>query len=476
MFNTNVMSERYAGKEINRIFSEEGKNGAERELWIAVMEGQKRLGIDIPTEDIEKFKAVKDNIDLDLIKQIERKTRHDVKAKIEAFVQTADAGQYLHRGMTSRDLTDNVEQMQIKKAGTIIFGKYVSVLRHFIMKTIEYCNIVITARSHHQPAQISTLGRRFSMWAEELMFHLESFEFFLENYPLRGIKGPVGTQLDMLTLLGSHEKVDSLERIVAKQLGFSRTLHSPGQVYPRSLDYALLSHLAQLACACQDFAVTMRLMSGAELVTEGFKEGQVGSSAMPHKMNTRSSERICSFANLLKMYADGGSRIAGDQWEEGDVSCSALRRVVIADAFYASDGLCETILTVLNEMGAYPFIIKEEVDRYMPFLATTEILSFAVKKGIGREVAHGLIKKHAVAIALEMRESGAGKHDLALRLANEPVFREKEISHSELVAILLSKEKLIGNAERQIIKVESQASELFKRYPNEAKYEPGEIL
>jgi adenylosuccinate lyase len=338
MANYNVLSERYATAAVNAIFSERGKTIAERELWIAVMKAQRSLGVNIPAGDIARYEAAKDDVDLDAIRAIERKTKHDVKAKIEAFVKASGAGEHIHKGMTSRDLTDNVEQLQIRRAARLVLGKYVAVLRRFLDRAQEYEGIVLTARTHHQPAQPTLLGRRLAMWAEELTESLHAFEAFLADYPLRGIKGPVGTQFDMLVLLGSPDKVEELERQVARELGFARVLAAPGQVYPRSLDYRLVSHLAGLASACENFAKGMRLMSGYELVTEGFKEGQVGSSAMPHKMNTRSSERICGFAEILKMYADGASRLAGDQWEEGDVSCSVQRRVIVPDAFYASDG------------------------------------------------------------------------------------------------------------------------------------------
>ena len=386
--NLNVLSERYATKEINNIFSKKGKILAERELWISVLKAQKEAGLVISDEVIKKYELVKANIDLDLIDKIERKTRHDVKARIEAFVQTANTEEHIHKGMTSRDLTDNVEQMQIKNASKIIFEKYVAILKSFVEKAQDYNYIVLTARTHHQPAQCTLLGRRFSMWAEELILHLDEFEHFIDNYPLRGIKGAVGTQFDMLTLLGSEEKVDLLEQKVAQSLGFNNILINPGQVYPRSLDLSLVSKLTTLSSACENFAKSIRLMAGYELLTEGFKKDQVGSSAMPHKMNTRSSERICSLSELVKMYYDGASRLSGDQWEEGDVSCSVLRRVIIPDVFYASDGICETTLTVLKEMGVYEDKFSEEVAKYLPFLATTQMLMLAVQAGIGREQAH----------------------------------------------------------------------------------------
>jgi adenylosuccinate lyase len=262
---------------------------------------------------------------------------------------------------------------------------------------------------------------------------------------------------------------------VAQSLGFDRVLDSTGQVYPRSLDYGLLSHLAFMGSACENFAKGMRLMSGYELVTEGFREGQVGSSAMPHKMNTRSAERICGFSTLVKMYADGASRLAGDQWEEGDVSCSVVRRIVMPDAIYASDGLCETTLTVLSNMGAYPVTIEKEVDRYLPFLASTEILMTAVKAGVGRETAHEAIKRHAIAEPMAMRQEGAFPR-LSTKLANDAVFKNAGITEDQINAILTDKRHFVGNAAKQISQVISKASPLIDRYADEARYEPGEIL
>ncbi|KPL17640.1 MAG: adenylosuccinate lyase [candidate division Zixibacteria bacterium SM23_81] len=475
MANPNILSARYATPEINEIFSPQGKIVAERDLWIAVMKAQRELGVDIPAEVIEKYEAARLNVNMGLIASIERKTKHDIKARIEAFIQAADTGEHIHKGMTSRDLTDNVEQMQILRASKIVFGKYVSVLRHFLDKAHQYRDIILAGRTHHQPAQPTLLGRRIAMWAEELYHHLETYEAFIESYPLRGVKGPVGTQLDMLALLGSGDKVIRLEDMVAKQLGFGRVLEAPGQVYPRSMDYALLVSLAALGSACENFAKGMRLMSGFELVTEGFGEGQVGSSAMPHKMNTRNCERICGFAELLKMYADGASRLAGDQWEEGDVSCSVVRRAIIPDAFYVSDGLCETTLTVLNEMGPYPVMLEAEVDRYLPFLATTEILNAAVVAGMGREAAHEIIRQHAISEALRMRREGKPPR-LAEKLAQAPVFKKAGITEEKIESLLQDKKHFVGNAQRQIAAVVKKGRELIGKYEAQSKYEPQGIL
>jgi adenylosuccinate lyase len=474
--NPNILSQRYATKKMNDIFSELGKTRLEREFWLSVLKAQRDLGLDIPYEAVQAYEEAVDKIDLGLIEEIERRTKHDVKAKIEAFCQAAGGFEYVHLGLTSRDLTDNVEQLQIKRAMRLVFGKYVSVLRHLLEKAELYRGIELTARTHHQAAQSTLLGRRFSMWAEELLVHLLEFEVFIGEYPLRGVKGAVGTQFDMVALLGSKEKVFELERRIAEQLGFKNILSSTGQVYPRSLDYKLLLHLSALSSACENYAKTMRLMAGYELVTEGFRKGQVGSSVMPHKMNTRSTERICAFSELLKMYADGGSRLSGDQWEEGDVSCSALRRVLIPDAFYASDGLLETTLTVLNQMGAYPAMISKEVDRYLPFLATTEILGMAVQHGMGREQAHSLIKKHAVAEALKMREEGSDVNKLMERLSEESGFKDTSITRQMLLDLLKDKSHFLGNAEAQIDAVIKKSEPTLGKYSKEAAYEPGDIL
>jgi adenylosuccinate lyase len=358
----------------------------------------------------------------------------------------------------------------------LVHGRYVSVLRHMLDRAEEYRGTVLTGRTHHQAAQPTLLGRRFSMWAEELLLHLTEFEAFIDGYPLRGVKGALGTQSDMVNLLGSGEKAERLEAMVAEELGFRETLDSPAQVYPRSLDYKAVSHLAALSAACESFAKTMRLMAGYELVTEGFAEGQVGSSVMPHKMNTRSSERVCALAELLKMYVDGASRLAGDQWEEGDVSCSALRRIILPDAFYATDGLIETTLTVLNQMGAYPAVISREVERYLPFLATTEMLVTATKHGLGREKAHSVIRRHAVAEALKMRRTGTSENRLVRLLAEDPAFRDAGVAEEELTRALGDASRFLGNASRQIDAVKEKARPTLERYAAEAAYEPGDIL
>jgi adenylosuccinate lyase len=296
----------------------------------------------------------------------------------------------------------------------------------------------------------------------------------IARYPLRGIKGPVGTAQDMLDLLGGdRDKLVELERTVAGHLGFERTLTSVGQVYPRSLDFDVLSALVQLAAAPSSLAKTIRLMAGHELVTEGFKPGQVGSSAMPHKMNTRSCERVNGFAVILRGYLSMVGELSGDQWNEGDVSCSVVRRVALPDAFFALDGLIETLLTVLDEFGAYPAVVARELDRYLPFLATTKVLMAAVRAGVGRETAHEAIKENAVAVALAMREEGLARNDLLDRLAAD---ERLPLDREALDALLADRLSFTGVAEDQVAAVVAQVEELLAKFPAAAGYVPEPIL
>jgi adenylosuccinate lyase len=400
-------------------------------------------------------------------------TRHDVKARIEEFSDLAGFEQ-IHKGMTSRDLTENVEQLQVRSALALIRTKVLAVLVRLARRAAEYETLAMAGRSHNVAAQTTTLGKRFATAADELLVALGRLDDLAARYPLRGIKGPVGTAQDMLDLLdGDAAKLARLERRVAQHLGFEKVLTSVGQVYPRSLDFDVLSALVQVAAAPSSLAKTIRLMAGHELVTEGFKPGQVGSSAMPHKMNTRSAERINGFTVILRGYASMAGELAGDQWNEGDVSCSVVRRVALPDAFFALDGLLETTLTVLDEFGAFPAVIARELDRYLPFLATTKVLMAAVRAGVGREQAHEAIKEHAVRVALDMREQGAAENDLLTRLAADPRLGLDAASLQDLLADPIS---FTGAARAQVEAVVGAVDLALSSEPAAASYVPEPIL
>lgn len=470
----NVLASRYASAEMVAIWSPQAKVVAERRLWLAVLRAQAELEVEVPREAIADYERVLDDVDLDSIAARERVLRHDVKARIEEFNDRA-GHQHVHKGMTSRDLTENVEQLQIRQSLELVFSHGVAVVARLAERAVAYRELVMTGRSHNVAAQATTLGKRFASAAQETLIALTRLRELIDRYPLRGIKGPMGTAQDMLDLLGGGKegaaKLARLERRIADFLGFSTVLTSVGQVYPRSLDHDVVSALVQLGAGPSSLAHTIRLMAGHELVTEGFAPGQVGSSAMPHKMNTRSCERVNGLQVVVRGYASMAAELAGAQWNEGDVFCSVVRRVALPDSFFAIDGQLETFLTVLDEFGAYPRVIQRELDRYLPFLATTKVLIAAVRAGMGRESAHHVIREHAVATALAMREGA--EPDLLDRLAADP---RLPLGRAALDAALADRNAFTGAAADQVDEVVAMVDKLVGRYPEAAKYTPGAIL
>ncbi len=469
----NVLAGRYASVAMADVWSPEAKIVMERRLWLAVAAAQVDLGLDIPPAALDDYRRAIDHVDLASIAERERVTKHDVKARIEEF--NALAGhEYIHLGMTSRDLTENVEQLQVRDALLLVRDRCVAALDRLTGLAVAYSDTAITGRSHNVPAQTTTLGKRFASAADELLVAFARLEDLIGRYPLRGIKGPVGTAQDMLDLMGGDEaRLAELESAVARHLGFTQVLDSVGQVYPRSLDLDVVSALAQVSAAPSSLATTIRLMAGLDLVTEGFRPGQVGSSAMPHKMNSRSCERVNGFAVLLRGYLTMVADLSGSQWNEGDVYCSVVRRVALPDAFFAIDGLFETFLTVLDDFGAFPAVIDRELERYLPFLSTTKVLMASVRKGVGRETAHEAIKDHAVAVALAMREDGQGENDLLDRLAADP---RLDLDRHELDALLAEPLAFTGAAGSQVRAVADRVAAIVDRYPDAAAYRPGDIL
>ena len=392
----NVLATRYATKEMVAIFDSVNKIINERKFWITILKLQQKVGLPITDSDIKSYEKVIEKVDLDSIDKREIKTRHDVKARIEEFNALAGV-EKIHIGLTSRDLTENIELIQIKAGLELIEYRVLQTLFLLNEKISKYEKTYMVGRSHNVAAQVTTLGKRFASCAEELLFAHAALKELIVRLPLRGIKGPVGTSQDAIDAMGKD--FANLEKSIANEFGFKDTWTSVGQIYPRSVDFEVVSKLLQIASAPSSMATTVRLMAGSGLVSEGFKAGQVGSSAMPHKMNSRSSERINGMMVLLRGYNTMAADLAGDQWNEGDVSCSVVRRVVIPDAFYVLDGLLHTFMTILQEFGAFEEKIKAELDEQLPLLATTKLLMECVKAGMGREIAHQVIKKHSTITA-----------------------------------------------------------------------------
>ena len=469
----NVLAGRYASPAMKQIWSAEGRIVLEREFWIAVMKAQRDLGLDIPQEAIEAYERVKGEVNLASIDERERITRHDVKARIEEFCDLA-GHQHIHKGMTSRDLTENVEQLQIWRSMQLIRDKAVAALARMSSRADEWKEQVFAARTHNVAAQASTIGKRVAMFGEELVHWVHAWLSMMERYRVRGIKGAVGTQLDQLSLFGKNaDVVQELETRICSHLGIPNKWVNVGQVYPRSLDFEIISGLVGLSSGPSSFCKTWRLMVGHELCTEGFAKGQTGSSAMPHKMNPRSCERINGFHAILKGHLAMIGGIIGDQWNEGDVSCSVVRRCVLPDAFMAADGLFETYLTVLDQIQVYRPVVQTELNRYLPFLMTTTIMMAAVKRGVGRESAHEVIKEHAVAVSDDLRSGRISQNDLLARLAADS---RLGLTQQEIEAVYNANAGDTGMAAQQVAAFAAQVQELTERFPAAVGYTPGAIL
>lgn len=466
-----VLATRYASPEMVNIWSAEAKVKLEREFWVQVLKAQAKSGLAIPAAAIAAYEAQKSNVDLAAIANRERSLKHDVKARIEEF--NALAGfELIHQGMTSRDLTENIEQAQIIQSLNLVSSRLVAVLNQLSQKATAYQELAMVGRTHNVAAQLTTMGKRFATVIDELLIGYTALTELIARYPARGIKGPVGTNQDLANLFEQDlAKIKEFETDLMASLGFNSTLTSVGQVYPRSLDYEVASLLYQTSAPISSMAMTIRLMAGQELVTEGFLPGQVGSSAMPHKMNARSCERINGLHQVLNGYVQMLAGITGNQWNEGDVSCSVVRRVALPGMFFAIDGIIETILTVLTGFKVFEAQVKAELDRYLPFLLTTEIMLLLVKRGVGRESAHKQVQSHALAAAENIRAGKANNlfellaADASLDLDLTTLNQLAQATHSQLAA-----------AKIQVNEVVAKVDAIVKANPSAATYQPGAIL
>lgn len=459
----NVLSDRYASSFMKNIWSRENLILKGREFWITVLKAQYRNNTDpLIFQAIEDYEDVKNDINISSIDVREYVLKHDVMAEIHEFNELA-GHELIHQGLTSRDKTDNVEQSLISDSMNLIEDRILAVLHRLKLKCIEYQDVSICGRSHLVPGQITTLGKRFANIAQELLINYRSFSHSNNNFRLRGIKGPMGTQQDLVSYMGSVEDALSLDNDIGMSLGGNPPLTAVGQVYPRSMDFNIISNLVLIASPLANLAKMVRLMAGLGLMHEGFGKDQVGSSAMPHKINSRTCERICGLHNVLKGHLAMIANVAGDQWLEGDVSCSVVRRVVFPDAFYALDGMIEATLTVLDNMVAHEDKIQEEIERYLPALSTTALLKAAIDHGLSREKAHEFIRRIAT--------------------TSEPYEFIKELGKSKefpltfygIDAIMTEVENNTGLADQQVDKIVVEIDNLVKHYPQLTSYIPEAI-
>lgn len=467
----NVLAGRYASERMRAVWSPERRVVLERRLWLAVLEAQRELGLDVDGRVVEAYEAVVDDVDLESIAAREAVTRHDVKARIDEFCALAGHEQ-IHLGMTSRDLTENVEQFLVLESLKVIRDDLVAVIARLADLAERHASTPMVARTHNVAAQATTLGKRFADAAAETMLGFSRIDELLRRYPLRGMKGPVGTRLDQLDLLGSVEAVDELEQIVAQHLGFDRVLDATGQTYPRSLDLDVVAAVVQAVSGPASWATTIRLMAGHGLVAEGFRDGQVASSAMPHKANARSSERIGALRAVLDGHLAMAASVAGRQWNEGDVTCSAARRIMLPDAFCAADGLLHTALEVLEELHIDEAALRAEFERFMPALATTRLLTVLVRAGMGREAALEVLAEPTRRAA---QQAGGGEPaDLDGLLDALAADHRVLLGRDDLARLVAEPEQFTGTASAQAARVVASARRIAASHPA-AAMQPAEV-
>lgn len=457
----NPLCKRYASREMQQIFSDDMKFSTWRRLWIALAESEKELGLNITDEQIDEMKQHITDIDYETAAKREKEVRHDVMAHIYAFgLACPKARPIIHLGATSCYVGDNTDIIQQKKALELIRQKLLTAISALADFAEKYKSLNCLAYTHFQAAQPTTLGKRSTLWLQDLMMDLEHIDFVLGNLKLLGCRGTTGTGASFLELFdGDHEKVKKLEALIAKKMGFDCAYAVSGQTYTRKVDYFTLSALSGIAQSAHKFSNDIRLMSHLKEVDEPFEAGQVGSSAMAYKRNPMRSERIASLARYVIADAINPAMTASEQWFERTLDDSANRRISIPEAFLAVDGILTLVINIVKGMTVYPGMINRHLMDELPFIATENILMYSVKKGGDRQTLHEAIRRHSVAAAKAIKESGAD-NDLIDRIADDPVFN---ITKDEILKII-DEGGFTGRAKEQTEEYVAAVREVLKSY------------
>lgn len=443
---TNPLTTRYAGDEIKYIFSPDSKFSTWRKLWIALAEAEQELGINITDEQIAEMKEHIYDIDYDTAKNREKEVRHDVMAHIYTYgLACPKAKPIIHLGATSCYVGDNTDIILQRNALMCIRKLLLLAISELADFAEKYKSLPTLAYTHFQAAQPTTVGKRASLWLQDLMMDLEQLDFAADNMKLLGCRGTTGTGASFLELFnGDADKVCKLEELICSKIGFEKTYSVSGQTYPRKADYFVLSVLSGIAQSAQKFSGDIRLLSHLKEFDEPFEKDQVGSSAMAYKRNPMRSERISSLSRFVIAGCMNPAMTAGTQWLERSLDDSANRRISIPEAFLATDGILRLYINVVSGLKVYPEVIKRNMDEELPFMATENILMHCVKNGGDRQVLHEAIKRHSVAAGLAIKQEGL-RNDLLDRIANDPLF---DLTRSDIDKII-AESCFTGIAEKQ---------------------------
>lgn len=440
----NPLCTRYAGNNMQRIFSDDNRYGIWRRLWLALAKGEKALGLEITEQMISEMESNLDNIDYETVARREKEVRHDVMAHVYAFGLVAPhAKPIIHLGATSCFVTDNGDIIIFREAMLEIRNKMLAVVKNLKNLAERYKSLPCLAYTHLQPAQLTTVGKRFTLYIQDLLMDLEALDFALSQLKLRGVKGTTGTQASFLTLFdGDGDKVDRLEKFVAKEMGFDKVFDVSGQTYTRKLDYTILSALSAIAQSAYKFSNDMRILQSRKEMEEPFEKNQIGSSAMAYKRNPMRSERMGSLARFVLTLPLNEAVTASTQWFERTLDDSANRRITIPQAFLALDGVLSLYENITSAPVVYEKVVLKHVREELPFMATESILMEAVKQGGDRQELHEIIRVCSMQAAENVKKNG-GENNLIELLAQRREF--EKINLDRLTDPVL----FVGRAQKQ---------------------------
>ena len=442
------LNSRYASREMQKIFSPDRKFTTWRKLWVALAESEMEMGLPVTQKQVDELKAHVEDIDYEAARRHEERTRHDVMAHVLAYGDVCpNARGVIHLGATSCYVTDNADILMLRDALTLVREKVLEVIRRLRAFALEYKDLPTLGYTHLQPAQLTTVGKRATLWMQDLLMDLEEVNFALSSLKLLGNRGATGTQESFMKLFdGDGEKVDELERRIAHKVGMEKCFAVSGQTYPRKLDSRVLGALSGIAQSAYKFAQDLRLLQSFREVEEPFEKGQIGSSAMAYKRNPMRSERICALARHVMTVVQDAQMTAATQWFERTLDDSANRRLSLPEAFLATDAVLELYANIASGMVVYPAMIGRRVMENLPFMATEAILMEGVRLGGDRQELHERIRVHSQAAAARMKQEGK-ESDLMERIAADPAF---PMDHEHLTK-LLAPENYTGRAAEQTV-------------------------
>lgn len=456
------LSTRYASSEMQYVFSEKFKFTTWRALWIALAKGERKLGLNISEEQISEMEKFKDDINFEVAEEREKVVRHDVMSHVYAYgVQCPTAEPIIHLGATSCYVGDNTDVIILKNATEIVLKKAAAVLKNLKDFAIKYKNLPCLAYTHLQPAQLTTVGKRATLWMNELASDIETLEYRLSKLKLLGSKGTTGTQASFMELFeGNENKIKELESFIANEFGFSGVVPVSGQTYSRKVDYDFLSALSGIASSAYKFSNDLRLLQSFEEIEEPFEKSQIGSSAMPYKRNPMRSERISALARFVIINSLNPAFTSSTQWFERTLDDSANKRLSVSEAFLAVDAILNIYLNVTEGLVVYDKVIARRVMEKLPFMATENILMESVKRGGNRQELHEALRVHSQAAASKVKLEG-GENDLIDRIVNDsrfPLSKEEVLSE-------LNPEKFIGRCPSQVNEfIEEVVNPILARY------------